>query len=70
MVVEIMRHVDDWQTLTHLIEEHPSDEWIFRGVTDMRRHKLIPSIGRDGARKDPKSGDPLPFDADFEREMV
>jgi len=70
MRVKITRTVSNWQTLTGLIEEHPSDEWIFRGVTNVEEHRLIPSIGRPGARKDPHDGSPLPFDAEFEQRMV
>lgn len=70
MSVEIFRDVSDWQTLTNLIEHHPSDEWIFRGVTDVERHKLIPKIGRPNARKNPENGQELPFDPRIELAMV
>lgn len=70
MTVEIRRSVDNWQELTHQIEQHPSDKWIFRGVTDIDNHRLVPSIGRTGARKDPETGEPLAFDQNYERRMV
>ena len=70
MTVEITRPVDSWQVFTGLIEEHPSDEWIFRVVTDFERHTLVPRIGRPDARKDLTTGGVLPFDSEFERRMV
>ena len=38
---------------------NPAERWIFRGVTDLEKHDLIPSIGRSGMRKD-SSGLELP----------
>lgn len=47
------------------------DGWIFRGVRDAKKHRLRPSIGRDGARKDARTGKSLPYvEADERRQLA
>lgn len=62
--------VRDWPHLASLVAESERDHSrIYRGVTK-RRHALLPKIGRPGTRRDFKSGEPQPYDAQFERELV
>ena len=69
MAVEITREIGDWQALTHQIEQHQANDWIFRGVKSFEHHKLIPKIGRPESRKDPTTGGVLPFDPELEHQM-
>lgn len=69
MKVEIERSIDSWSRLAGLIEEYSTGEWFFRGVRD-HTYSLIPKIGRKRARRDPKTGDPHPYNVDEERKMV
>ena len=57
-----------WPDLGRLVEEHKRENWIYRGVTQ-HDHRLIPTIGRKGARQDEGGGD-LPHDASQERLLL
>ena len=59
------RTVNSWERLASLIEERSDGSWIFRGLRQVT-YPLIPKIGREGARKDPASGAPLPYNRDNE----
>lgn len=69
MIVKVIRTVDSWAGLAHLIEKCSTGEWIFRGVTDCE-HRLIPKIGRPESRKDPATGKPIPYSRNNERIML
>lgn len=68
-MIQITRTVGSWQELSHLIETHSEGGWIFRGVSSIT-HRLIPKIGRPQSRKDPATGQVLPFSAEGERRMI
>lgn len=60
-----------WKDFNELVQEllspdNGSDYWIFRGVT-RSDHKLIPRIGRQGTRKDPKDGSKLNYSLEDEK---
>ncbi len=69
MPIQIIRHVESWEKLSSLIEKHSGKGWIFRGVTNVD-YKLIPKIGRPESRKDPATGETVPFSKHDERKMV
>ena len=64
----VSRQVSSWHELAKLIEDHSDGRWIFRGVKDAT-YPLVPKIGRDGARKDPATGEPLPYSREGEMQM-
>ena len=61
--------IKTWSELTGLVEEYCANRWIFRGVEDAN-WKLVPAIGRAGARKDRNTGQDLPFDKNEELAML
>jgi hypothetical protein len=59
--------VSNWIELSRLIAELDRDKvMLFRGVTNSD-FKLVPKIGRSGARKDPKTGACLPHSPEQEK---
>jgi hypothetical protein len=61
--------ISNWPDLAALVDEHRASSWIFRGVQNVA-HKLLPAIGRPGARKYPDTGEDLPFDPAEEQRML
>jgi FRG domain len=59
--------IDSWQNLCGLCEHFALGEWILRGVPD-RTYRLVPAIGRTGARRSLRGVD-LPFDEADARRM-
>jgi hypothetical protein len=64
----VTRTVHNWTQFSELIESHSDGTWLFRGHRDSS-YKLIPKIGRPDARKDLKTGQPLPFSTANEQRM-
>jgi hypothetical protein len=62
-------NIQEWVNLANLAEDYYLKQWIFRGVVDCS-YELVPKIGRAGARKDPKSGDDLPYSQDYEKVLL
>jgi len=63
--------VKNWDTLAteiHRCEE--AGPKIYRGVTDFAKHKLVPKIGRPGARKDPSNGSKRAHSEDDEKRLL
>lgn len=64
--------VENWTKLSKLIEEtasNPTERWLFRGVTNLNEHTLIPKIGREKSRRNPIDGKLLPY-SDTEEEKL
>ena len=65
--------VKSWQQLAELIGEVESladtETFLFRGVSTID-HKLVPKIGRPGARRDPRNGSLLPHSEEVEHRTV
>jgi hypothetical protein len=61
--------IQTWSELAGLVEEYRTNKWIFRGVQSAA-YKLIPAIGRPGARKDMDTGDDVAFDESEELAML
>lgn len=36
-----------WRDFMDFVDRHRQSTWIFRGVADARKHKLVPKVGRD-----------------------
>jgi hypothetical protein len=60
--------IQDWDALARLVREHFKQGWIYRGVKKSSYH-LIPSIGRENARKHPH-GHLLPYQVEEERRQL
>ena len=60
MIIETRDPINSWNMFAEFVEQHPSGEWIFRGVTS-HNYELIPKIGRRSMRRDPTNGCPLPY---------
>ncbi len=43
-----------WREFMAFVDRHAQSFWMFRGVGDAERHLLLPKIGRDPDRYDPK----------------
>lgn len=41
-----------WAEFDDFIEKHSTGDWIFRGVADAEKHRLVPKIGRAGGTPD------------------
>jgi hypothetical protein len=67
--LDIGTSIESWPHLAGLVEKYRLNTWIFRGVADAR-HKLVPAIGRPGARRDINTGTKLPFDEAEEFAML
>jgi hypothetical protein len=67
--IDIGQTIPTWSDLAGLVEKYCVNHWIFRGV-DNAGHKLVPAIGRPGARKDMDTGADRPFDEAEERNML
>lgn len=61
--------INSWSELADLVDLAETDSWIFRGV-DNATHKLIPKIGRPGARKFLYDGSDVAYDEDTAKEML
>lgn len=63
--------VNSWDALARLIAEAERGVTpkLFRGVTNYPKHKLVPKIGRIGARKDPSDGAELPHSESEEKRL-
>ncbi|MFM0488166.1 FRG domain-containing protein [Paraburkholderia graminis] len=63
--------VDSFAELASLVQKFRKDDgkWIFRGVAEST-YKLIPKIGRPGARKGRSGGNNLPYDRTAEETMI
>lgn len=60
MMIQTRSPINSWKMFADFVEQHPSGEWIFRGVTK-DHHKLIPKIGRRSTRQNASNGDLLPY---------
>jgi hypothetical protein len=71
MATRIAEHyISSWSEFTTFVERYSSSgDWIFRGVSQSS-YKLVPKIGRVGARKNPENGLPLEFSTSLEKDMV
>ena len=49
------KEINSWQELTKIAEDYKDEYIIFRGARKYT-YELIPQIGRDEARVDPKKG--------------
>src|SRR5688572_18121026 len=67
--LDIGTSIESWRHLAGIVEKYRANTWLFRGVVDAQ-HKLIPTIGRPGARKDMDTGADLPFDETAELAML
>mgnify|MGYP000991749646 CR=1 FL=1 len=64
-------NVDTWEALAAQIKGAvEANQKIYRGVTDFDGHKLIPKIGRPGARKDPANGSGRPYSEEDEKRLL
>jgi hypothetical protein len=61
--------IKDWSDLAKLAADYYLKQWLFRGVVDCT-YELLPKIGRAGARKNPKSGNDVPYSQDYEEELL
>lgn len=61
--------IETWSDLAGLVEKYLTSNWIFRGVENAT-HRLLPAIGRPGARKDIETGRDLPFEESKEFAML
>ena len=48
------RQESAWRDFMGFTDRHAHSRWLFRGVSDAVNHKLIPKIGRDPDRYDPR----------------
>src|ERR1700753_1665846 len=39
--------LESWRDFLSFVDRHQQSNWIFRGVADGTRHRLLPKIGRD-----------------------
>jgi hypothetical protein len=67
--IDIGETITTWSELAGLVEKYRANQWIFRGVGDAT-HRLVPSIGRPGARKDMDTGADRAFEEAEERNML
>lgn len=63
--------VNDWEALAVEIRRcEEAEPKIYRGATNFAKHKLIPKIGRTGARKNPSDGSDLPHSEHDEKRFL
>src|SRR5438093_8588354 len=57
--------IDNWQALASVAEKYMAEDWIFRGVGDVK-HTLIPKIGRTETWRNFGPGTQGIYSPDFE----